>query len=305
MRGLRVVIFIVFILQGGAGPNAWGEVAGKVEYAKFYAGGYAFQYNPERVSSIYPPANAITGDRGISLILDGGEKITAYWQAINFFAPPNNDGIWPEFKKDFDTFFIDKMRHCREVPVEGYFELYYECDDGLYAGIRHPESGNSIYIEYLFEGKAQNMPLYLQILHTFAIMTEEMDDITAVPYAENAISQDIPLHCAELEYFEVTSLRPTAGWRSPEMLLGIAAHFTDSGAAHFQQMLKESERKPRLFKLESIELYEIFPRKNLAGVRLPYDTKQFSLPEHFRTSQQAADLARQICPEVSVWLQHY
>lgn len=301
MHRARITVF-TFLLVGLSWCTAWGETPAKNEYIKFYAGGYAFQYSLELVSSICPPAGAVTGDKGISLILDGGEKITSYWQAINLFAPPSKDGVWPEFKKDFDTFFIDKMRHCRKVPVEGYFELYYECADGLHAGITHPESGDPIYVDYYFEGSARNMPLYLQILRTFAIMTEEMDDITAVPYAENTISQDILLHCADLEYFEVASLRPTADWHSPETLFSVDAHLTGSGAAHFQQMLKESEGKPRLFQIESVELYEIFPRKSLTGVQMPYGLKQISLPEHYRTSQQAADLARQICPKVPVKL---
>ena len=98
-----------------------------------------------------------------------------------------------ELKESEDLFFVNRMKACREVPIDGHFKAHYECADGFHAGLRHPKYGYPIYVNYFFQEKPHNLEFFKQILLTF----EPLDKSTAPPQAFPSIKMLRGFHCAK------------------------------------------------------------------------------------------------------------
>ena len=199
-RIISITIFILVILIMQSDSMAQENIQIYENYNKYYS----FKYDDNKVICYYPDfdEDCIMSEDGVVLYLDNHEKISSWGQHINYFDPSDfikdleaevEYGVSTEeeaaqlFKEREGRFFVNEMKACREVPIDGHFKAYYECADGFHAGLRHPKYGYPIYVNYFFQEKPHNLEFFKQILLTF----EPLDKSTEPPRIP--FSGDLPV----------------------------------------------------------------------------------------------------------------
>ena len=303
-------VFIVVALCFSLGLPAWGQydpspeaqndLRLRREYLISYPGLFAFRYDPEEVTNFIPPMywNYAHTSKGYNLSLEPEEEIITQMMLFNDFDPAINVNFMDSEAVDeyADLFFVNKVKNCQEVPTEGFFKVYYECADGLYAAELHPKSAYTISVSYEYSGKPRHKILFLKILRTFAIISPEWASETGVLHGSPE-PQKVVLSCDDLKSFEVRRRTITASWHGPEDYFYLVAHSTPAGAAKIEQYLKETKGQGRDFYLENLELYS-FPPK--ADSPVPYTPEQLEIPGEYRDPQLSVELARSLCRGVPI-----
>lgn len=196
----RIISIAIFLLNIFAIPQelmAQEEIKTYKNYNKYYS----FQYDNSKVLCYYPDfdEDCIMSQDVVALYLDNHEKINSWGEYINYFDTSDfikdleyevEYGVSTEeeatqlFKEREDSFFVNRMKACREIPIDGYFKAYYECADGFHAGLRHPKSGYPIYVNYFFQGKPHNLEFFKQILLTFKPL-DKSEVPPSIPFVGN------------------------------------------------------------------------------------------------------------------------
>ena len=197
-RTIPIIILLSIILNMQNESLAHESMQIYENYNKYYS----FKYDASKVICYYPDfdEDCIMSEDVIVMYLDNHENVNSWGQYINYFDPSDSirdleyevehgfltaQEAAQELKESEDLFFVNRMKACREVPIDGHFKAYYECADGFHAGLRHPKYGYPIYVNYFFQEKPHNLEFFKQILLTF----EPLDKSTAppsIPFDKNA-----------------------------------------------------------------------------------------------------------------------